>query len=783
MQKIFHFFFRETFISMKTVKILGEDHMNKYPALVKALLLCGVAMVPVAASAQDATGTQNAPSSAGDAGTADIVVTALRRDTTLQRTPAAVTALSGQELASRGISNVEDLAAAVPAVTFGKNIGQAHIAIRGIGSDSVVAGQDPRVAFYQDGVYIARPDAQLSGMFDVDSVQVLKGPQGTLYGRNATGGAIVITGARPTDEMRGYVRAGYGNYNALNIEMATSGPVSDTLSVRFAGKYERHDGYGKNIITGTDIDDKDEIGVRGSVLWKPVEGLELLTILDYSNESDRANGLHYFGNVRPGAVAKGLLLGGTALLNSRNIASDIDPKVHIRTWGIAEHVTYDAGWATFKSITAYRKVQSSNLVDIDGTSIQLGFDELFNSSKQFSEELTIDGKVNDRLSWLLGGQYFYEDIGPSGSEIPISSAAIGGPLNPVRDAFFAVGFQKTYGLAAYGQLSYELVDGLKLTVGGRYSTEKKKLDDNFQLDFSRPWTPGGPLVSVPGFPRHLEDRFSRFTPTATIEYQVTPDVFAYFTYSQGFKSGGYAFGVNQPAYRPEKITNFEGGIKTTFMNGMVTANLIGFHYDYTDLQVTQVRGNVSVTENAASAKVDGLEAELVLRPVRGVSIGGNYAYVDAKYKDFISVDPSSPIIANCVAGGFGTLNSSGQCAQNLSGNRMSQAPKHSFMLYASGTMNIGDNKLILRGDYNYKSKQFFTPFENDLVSQKGYGILSSSLRLEGEAGWSVEGYVRNITDKKAVAQVYVSSLPLFGSPVLGTLTAPRTYGVTLGYKF
>lgn len=759
--------------------------------LYKMVLLAGAAVLSTPAFAQDTTsgavGAVDASASesmgadtARSAG--EIIVTALRRDTTLQKTPAAVTAISGEEMASRGINTVEDLAAVVPAVSFGKNIGQAHIAVRGIGSDSVVAGQDPRVAFYQDGVYIARPDAQLAGMFDVESVQVLKGPQGTLYGRNATGGAIVITSARPTDEMAGYFRAGYGNYNALRLEMAASGPVSDTLSVRFAAKYERHDGYGKNVVTGTDIDDKDEIGVRASALWRPVEGLELLTIFDYSNEADRANSLHYFGNARPGVVAKGLLLGGTALLNSRDIASDIDPRVHIRTWGIAQHVTYDAGWATFKSVTAYRKVQSSNLVDIDGTSIQLGFDELFNNSKQLSEELTVDGKVGDRLSWLLGGQYFYEDIGPAGSEIPISSAAIGGPLNSVRDAFYALGFQKTHGLAAYGQLSYEILDGLKLTVGGRYSTEKKKLDDDFQLDFSRPWTPGGPLVSTPGFPRHLEDRFSRFTPTATIEYQVTPEIFTYFTYSQGFKSGGYAFGVNQPAYRPEKITNYEGGIKTTLMNGAVTANLIGFHYDYTDLQVTQVRGNVSVTENAASAKVDGLEVELAFRPVHGVAIGGNYAYVNAKYKDFMTVDPSNAIIPNCVAGGFGTVNSSGQCVQDLSGNTLSQAPKHSFMVYASGTMNVGNNELTLRADYNYRSKQFFTPFENNLVSQKGYGILSSSLRLENEAGWSVEGYVRNITDKKAIAQTYVSST-LFGTPVLGTLIAPRTYGVTLGYKF
>src|SRR5262249_43978277 len=156
------------------------------------------------------------------------------------------------------------------------------------------------------------------------------------------------------------------------------------------------------------------------------------------------------------------------------------------------------------------------------------------------------------------------------------------------------------------------LDGLKLTAGGRYSTEKKTLNDTFQLDFSRPYNPGDVLVPTVGFPRRLEDRFSRFTPTATLEYQIDRNVFAYFTYGQGFKSGGYTFGVNQPAYRPEKITSYEGGIKSTLAGGAVTANLIGFHYDYSDLQVTQVRGNTSVTENAATAKVNGVELELAL---------------------------------------------------------------------------------------------------------------------------------------------------------------------------
>jgi iron complex outermembrane receptor protein len=183
--------------------------------------------------------------------------------------------------------------------------------------------------------------------------------------------------------------------------------------------------------------------------------------------------------------------------------------------------------------------------------------------------------------------------------------------------------------------------------------------------------------------------------------------------------------------------------------------------------VTQVRGNVSVTENAASARVNGFEAELAIRPMKGLTIGGNFAYTDAKYVKFTSVDPVDPA---------GVL-------QDLSGNTLTQAPKTAFSVYAAKTWKFDDYDVTARGDYNYTGKQYFTPFDSKLAEQKGYGIGSFSLRVQHKDGLSIEGYIRNIGNKKAISQTYVSSLSLFGAPVLGTLIAPRTYGVTLGYDF
>ncbi|MHA3791760.1 TonB-dependent receptor [Sphingomonas sp. YL-JM2C] len=731
----------------------------------KWMLLAGVALSAGSAQAEQAASEAGraADDAASSGTTGDIVVTALRRETTLQKTPAAVAAISGEELQARGISDIQDLATAVPSVSFGQTIGQAHIAVRGIGSDVVTAGQDPRVAFYQDGVYIARPGAQLGGMFDVDRVEVLKGPQGTLYGRNATGGAVSVVSRKPTDTLEGYVRAGYGNYNAVTLDGAISGPLAETLTARIAGHFEHRDGYGKNLVTGKDIDDKREVALRGAIAWRPSDRLELLTTVDYFRESDNAFGLHYFNQGNPNVPVLGLKLGGLAARNSRDIYSDVDPKARTRSWGITEEISFDADWAKLRSITSYRKFKGFYLTDIDGTSVQLAYDKLFENAKQFSQEVQLDGEV-DRFAWLVGALYFHEKNDGAGSEIPINSVVAGGPFS-LRQAFLSIGDLKTESFSAYARVTFDATDWLKLTAGGRYNWEKKSISDVFQFDFSRPYVPGAPIIPIPPFPRSTSDSFSGFTPSATAELRLSPSVFAYFTYSQGFKSGGYNIGVAQAAFRPEKIKSYEAGVKTTTFDGRLKANLIGFHYDYSNLQVSQVRGQSTLVENAAAAKVDGIEAELIAEPVRGFSFGGNLSYLDAKYKDFLSIDP-----INVAAG-----------PQDLSGNRLTQAPKISYALFAQGKWDVGDYTLTLRGDYNRIGLQYFTPFNNPIVAQDGYGVGSALARVESEAGWSVEAYVRNIGNTKAIAQTYVSS-GMFGFPVLGALIPPRTYGLTLGYK-
>jgi iron complex outermembrane recepter protein len=735
-------------------------------------LLLGASAVPFAASAQTASDAQPLVSAPADTaeqhntapGLDEVVVTAERRESKLQETPLAVTAISGTDLQKRGIANVQDLTLSVPGLSFGESLGEAHIAIRGIGGDNVGPGVDSRVAFYQDGVYIGRPTAQLGGMFDVERVEVLKGPQGTLYGRNATGGAINVLSRTPTDQATGYLRLSYGNYNALDLEGALSGPLTDTLSARVAVQDRRHDGYGTNLVNGAPVDDKSERSVRVSLRWKPTERLELLTSADYHRQHDNDFGQHFLGQANPAVGIRGLALGGSAALNSRDIQSDQTPFTRSEIWGVTETATYHFDWAQLKSITAYRNSNSHFLTDIDGTSVPLGYAETKEPAHQFTETLQLTGDIA-QFHWLTGIDYFGETDDPQ-EIIPLNSAVTGGPLS-LRQGFYQTGHLRTTAAAPYVRATYDLTSRLSLTVGGRYNYEKKRINDLFELDFSRAYSPLNPAIPVPPFPRSAAKSFSQFTPSAALSYKFSDRIFGYATYTEGFKSGGFNFGVAQPPFLPEKIKDYEAGLKTTLFDGHLRANIAGFYYDYSQLQVQIVRGTNSPIENAAAANIYGTELEITAQPVPNLKLDGSLSLLHSEYRDYHSANPD-----NAAAG-----------VRDLSGHQLTQAPKYSSYLAAEYRWPIHEASLNLRGEYNYTARVYFTPFNERAVSQSGYGTANAfATYLASSGAWSVGLFARNLTDKQTVAQAYVSS-QLFGFPVLGTFIPPRTYGVTLDLSF
>lgn len=736
------------------------------------VLLGGVAM-PFVAYAQTPTpqpaASEAAPSvsAGGEASTtlADIVVTATRRETRLQTTASAVTAVTAVEMQTRGITDMQSLALGTPGMSFGSTtMAQAHIAVRGIGSDTASLGQDPRVAYYQDGVYIGRPTSQLGGVFDLERIEVLKGPQGALYGRNATGGAVNVISARPTEQLNGYVRASYGNFNAVNFEGAAGQAIAPGLSARVAVHYDGHDGYGKNVISGGDVDDKSLAGARVSVLWEPALTLSFLTIGDYSYERDHAYGLHYIGPGNPSVPVLGLKLGGVALAGSHDVASDVAPLAFLRSGGVNETIKLTLGPVQVQSITAYRESTNEIRSDFDGTSLPIFYEHNHELADQVSQEFIASGSV-DRLDWLTGILYFHEGLSLA-TVGPISRAAVGGPLNQIQQGLATGGKLKTDAVAPYFDIAYHLTDQLTLRASGRYTYERKAINDVFQFDFVRPYSPSNPVVSSSPFPRSANVHYDNFAPSATLEWKATPHIFTYVKYSQGFKSGNFNISVNQPPFAPETIDSYEGGIKTTFSVAHALLNLTAFHYDYKNLQVSEVRGTTAVIENAASATITGVEAVGSVEPIRGLTLEGSGTYLDSEYKNFFSTNPVFASLGN----------------QNLSGNQLTQAPKWSLNGSVQQRWVLDRGSLTARGEVAFTSLVYFTPFNEAALKQDGYTLGHASLRYASNDHWSVEAFIRNIGNRTAVAQSVAAS-GLFGFPVIGTLIPPRTYGVRVGYTF
>ena len=733
-------------------------------------------------SPQDATVELGASSAAGVGsaqGIGDIVVTAQRRSESLQKVPLAITAVTSAELARSGIRDLSGIAAVVPNLNLGQQLGVAKISLRGIGLENISAGAEGSIAFHVDGVFQSRSITALSSFYDVEQVEVLRGPQGTLYGRNATGGSINITTREPTDAFTGYADATVGNYGRYTTDGAVSGAiVPGVLLARLAFQTDNHDGYGKNVVTRRDIDDLNTRSVRGKLLFKPTDRLSFELTGDYHRQQDRSGGYHYLGSggfSAPGVpiTPTGFLFGGQVASNPRDISNESDPSNHVRFWGVSGKLAYDLGGGTeFRSLTAYRRTNYTTRSDLDSTSALLAPLTQSEHDKQFSEELQLTGKT-DRLSWIVGLFYFHENDAGLIS-VPFSTQLFGfPPPYTVVQGYYGGGYIKTDALAGYGQASYEIVDKLRLTLGARYSSEKKTDHDVFAFDLADPVGPGEPQGAVR---LDRSKRFKSFTPRVALDYQVDPNVLLYASWSRGFKSGTYNLAALQAPVSPEKVSAFEAGLKSTILDRRLRFNLAGFYYKYKDLQVGKVVGQSLLLENAADATIYGFEAELQAKLSSRFDVNANGSWLHARFDKYVSADPARPY-------GDGQTTDGGVPAFNLAGNTLSQSPNFTFFVGSEYHLPTEVGTFTLRGEVAWKDRSFFTPFNRKYVAQGAntkvnafLNWVSASDRLSGSV------FVKNLTNKTTISNTFVSSA-LVGFAVNGYLDEPRTYGATVGIKF
>ncbi|OYU35251.1 TonB-dependent receptor [Novosphingobium sp. PASSN1] len=728
------------------------------------LLMASAAVAATPALAQEAA----QPATQATEGLADIVVTATRSSESLSKVAASVSAVSAADLGVGGVKDVQSLATAIPNLSVGDQFGVNRIFIRGIGLTSIDLGADGGVAFLQDGAQIARPAAQLSGFYDLERVEVLRGPQGTLYGRGATAGAINLITKKPTADLDGYIRASYGNYNAATVEGAIGGSISESgkVMIRLAGKYDRRDGYGINEFTGQDIDNRDAYAFRGTLLFKPVEDLSVTLSGEYFNENDSNYAFHYFGpTVRPENFL-GSLIGGKSLFtvaaaagkkaNIRNIWSDQEPLNKRDGYSFTGTINWTPGDWDVKSITSYHKFTRFNRDDLDASDANMfGQNNYDERSKTFSQEF-VGSYKSEKFDALIGANYFHEELFGS-VRVPLINLGIlfGLPANTFNAAnYLQFGTVKINAYGVYAQGSYAVSDKLKITAGGRFSHEKREGVGTF--DF------------LGGVSTDKAKSWNAFTPTVTLNYQANDATLVYASVTRGFKSGVINVGSRNDVINPEYVWSYELGLKTATADRKLQANLAAFYMDYSDLQVGFVDAtSVVTTVNAASARNYGVEAELRAKPLPGLTLELFGTYLNAKYRKFVTGDYRQAFKQISVAG-----------------NRLQNAPEFSFRAGADYDIPVGSaGKLNARAEVNWQDRVFFTEFNNADATQAPYALINAGLRFtSANDKWSVDVWGRNLANKLVITNNIITA-PLFSSVRVGSVAPPRTYGVTFGLNF
>ncbi len=728
---------------------------------------CGSALLAASAFAAMVVPAraQQAPLSEGNT-PGEIVVTATRSSERISKVAASITAIGADQIGAGGVTNIGSLASAVPNLSVGDQFGVNRTFIRGIGLTSIDLGADGAVAFLQDGAIISRPAAQLAGFYDIERVEVLRGPQGTLYGRGATAGAINIVTMKPGNAWRSNLDLTYGNYNQFTAEGGVGGPiVDDKVMFRVSGKYDRHDGYGRNIFTGSPIDNRDAWAIRASVLIKASPEFDLLLSGEHFEEHDNNYAFHYFGPTVAPENALGSLLGGDSIvtysqkngirLNPRNIYSDQNPINERHGNNFTGTITWNHEAWDIKSITSYHDFVRFNRDDLDASNVWLFGQNNYNESSQSVSQEFVGTYKSDRWDALFGAMYFHEKLAGA-VRVPLVNLGIlfGLPAATFNDKnYLQQGTVDTDAYGVYLQGAYKFTDRLKLTAGGRYSYEKRKGVGSFEF-----------LSSVS---TDKAKSWDAFTPTVVLNWQATDDTLLYASVTRGFKSGVINVGSQNPVINPEYAWGYEIGAKSSTHDHRLSGTLALFYIDYSDLQVGFVGADsVVTTVNAASARNYGVEAELHARPVPALQLDLFATYLNATYTKFTSGDYRQA---------FKQV--------DLSGNRLSNAPEFTFRAAADYELYKGSKgSFNLRADVNWQDRVFFTEFNNADATQAPYALLNAGLRYRSSKSWSLEVWGRNLTDHFVISNNIITA-PLFNSVRVGSLTPPRTFGVTLGLSY
>jgi iron complex outermembrane receptor protein len=702
------------------------------------------------------------------AGLEEIVVTARKREERLQDTPLSIVGFSRDDIERRQIVTLADVGQHAPNVQFhasgvgGKNSGQAFI--RGVGQSDYFMTTDPGVGVYVDGVYLARSLGSIFDLVDIERIEVLRGPQGTLYGKNTIGGAINIVSAKPSlTEASGRVEAKIGRFSRVDVRGRAEVPlVEDKLAAKVAVSSRNADGYGRRLLTGEEMGDENSDAIQGVVRWAAADNVELMVAADKTRVRETFSQSHLEEIAAVPLV--GLYNMFIGPYDNRYITADpYDSNAtennynNLDIWGVSGTLEWDLGGAVFKSISAYRHMKARFGTDPDGSPVTIVNEDDYNRQRQFTQELQLTGKsLNDRLDWVLGAYYLHENAYTLVEVFiyPELASAIGLDLSRIIDST-----QKTQSMSVYGQASYALTDKLNATLGARYTHEKKDYDTSLYLFLSDVY-----LID----PTTRKNNWNSFSPRIGLDYRWTEDFMTYISAASGFKSGGFngrsSIANEIQPYDPEKIWTYEAGFKSEWLDKRLRFNGTVFYNDYKDIQFTLSTADsegvqVVLVDNAAKARVMGAEFELQAVPVEQMLVAASVGIIDA---EFTSVAPGAPITED---------------------SHFASTPKFSSSFSAQYAVPLNDwGFLTLRGDFSYRSRIYYEVNNLPAVTQKGYGLLNLQMSLEpADSRYSLTLAVTNVTDKRYKSTA-VSTLDSLGFAV-AQYGRPREWSLSAKYHF
>ena len=702
----------------------------------------------------------------------EVLVTAQRRTENVQKVPIAVSAVAGDRLDDQAIVGFEDLGTRIPSLRFGAGVtgGEHVITLRGLSSQNTTSGGDSPVAYSVDGVYMARSTAVDPEFFDIERIEVLRGPQGTLYGRNSVGGSVNVITRKPGDELGAYGDVMFGNYGAFTARSWLNAPLTGEgaatqVALRLTGVYAQRDPYQKNDSTlpgaTYDGDAQDFHMIRGQLLFTFSEDVTLLL------------SAATMGNAAP--VATKLAWGAAPLANQARFVGQTynpDPRRTSAGWPevfdqkndyVSATLDWNLGGATLTSITAYTEGSWFQTNDADSTGLDIAHLNYWTmDTEQFSQELRLSSGDENALRWIVGAFYFHEKVNQgfqyvdTGLNAPFGTGFI----------FTNGGDIETTSWAVFGQLDYDLAKTsaaipLTITLGLRYTSDTKKVDDflnytipdfGFALDLAKA----------------VEPSWDKVTGKFGLAWQASDDLLVYASVATGYLAGGELVGNFPGIYGPETVVSYEAGIKSVFANGAVLFNAALFHTSIEDMQVFVQDITGSRIDNAGKAHVTGFEAEAVIFLTDALRVNAALSLMEAEYDEYVTIDNRLGV------------------PDDFAGNRLVQTPEYTFALGAEYTIDTDFGVITPRADIFWSGDLYFLSANSPYERQKAYTLVDLNVKwTDPDERWTVTAFLRNAGDVDVISNDGLQSATIglgFGMDNF-TYYPPRTWGIRLGARF